>query len=84
MGIPLFEAMVLSIQFMCFVAKIDLLVSEALLSRPNALFFHKYRLYCVSMEIHNLDGTRGPELYLSERSEDATKGSEAVYIVYFH
>ena len=36
------------------------------------------------MEIHNLDGTRGPELYLSERSEDATKGSEAVYIVYFH
>ena len=30
------------------------------------------------MEIRDLDGTRGPELYLSERSEDATKGSEAV------
>ena len=29
----------LSIQSMCFVAKTDLLVSEALLSRPNALFF---------------------------------------------
>ena len=30
------------------------------------------------MEIRDLDGPRSPELLLSESSEDATKGSEAV------
>ena len=44
----------------------------------SQVFQFIYRLYCLSMEIRDLDGPRGPELQLYERSEDATKGSEAI------
>ena len=50
-----------------------LMLSQLLKSLLTSMTDTKYRLYCESVKIRDLDG-RGPWAVASERSEDATKG----------